>query len=69
MFGSVNNLTHRWTHGQWLNGYTISSPCEPSAQVSGSGKLLCKSQFVTEQRTDVDVDVKINKKLKKYQEK
>ena len=34
MFESVNTQTDGQTHGRRLDGYTISSPCEPLAQVS-----------------------------------
>ena len=42
MFESVNAQTHGRTNGRTdgrrLDWYTISSPCEPSAQVSYNGQ-------------------------------
>ena len=40
MFESVDGHTHRRTHRRRLDGYTISSPCEPKANVSFTYCLL-----------------------------
>ena len=40
MFESVDARTHGRTHGRRLESHPISSPCEPSAQVSIKGKIF-----------------------------